>query len=118
MKCSHGCCGSTLPLCGCRPQTVAFNFKQWQLFFGTHDSTGVSSPVAKQLQAARQQAIVRRLVRHPHLLCVQVEQQVANLYEMSVLLGVQVCLCVCGGGGVQEDSVARVQALLALQVQE
>jgi hypothetical protein len=49
-----------------------------------------SSPVARQLLAARQAALLTKLARQPQLLGVSVEKQVANLYDIGVILGEQV----------------------------
>lgn len=68
------------------PATLALNYKQWQLFFGTQSTSALTSPVAVQLQQLRQQGLLKKLCSHPQLLCVDVERQVGNLYEIGALL--------------------------------
>jgi len=46
--------------------------------------------VAVQLQQLRQQGLLKKLCSHPQLLCVDVERQVGNLYEIGALLQEQV----------------------------
>jgi hypothetical protein len=90
----------------CSSANLAFNYSQWQLFFGMADTPTIttasssSSPNFSQtLQAARAQALQRKLAGRPQLLSAQVEELVANYYEIAHMLGCEVCLpswvCFC-----------------------
>lgn len=86
-------CHALCSLLACSPSTLAFNFKQWQLFFGVQGITAANSPLTQQLQEARTAAVLQRVTKHPHLLCAAVDKLAANVYEIAALLGVQVRCC-------------------------
>lgn len=69
--------------CLCSSAKLAFNYSQWQLFFGLSD-------MGQQLQAAREQALQGKLAERPQLLAAHVEELVANYYEIANMLGCQV----------------------------
>jgi hypothetical protein len=114
----------------CSPATLALNYQAWQAFFAPEGADNVDAAAAgstagsAEASAEQQQAsMLRRIVRSPQLLGVDVERQVGNLYEAGVLMQAQVCRLVCAcvcdrrGAGWRRSS-ALLAALLQVSARQ